>query len=138
MICFRLSTIDTSTHSLAPSIRLLIEETADVLERIGSTPGHRRGISVLYGRHLRDVIGRRGTHRRTPLGPALSPVGVDRDPLYQAPPIHFSAMSDDQIDRAVRDAGGDLGSSVAGLPGEGSGLDWLDWFDLDVHLKADS
>jgi hypothetical protein len=42
--------------SLAPSIRILIEETADVLERIGATPAHRRGMGALYGRHLREVV----------------------------------------------------------------------------------
>ena len=44
MISFRLSTMDTtSNRTLAPSIRILIEETADVLERIGTNPPHRKG-----------------------------------------------------------------------------------------------
>lgn len=48
-----------SRSSLAPSVRTLIEETAGVLERIGATPNHRNGASVLYGRFLRELI-RRG------------------------------------------------------------------------------
>ncbi|KAH8821251.1 hypothetical protein F5884DRAFT_767099 [Xylogone sp. PMI_703] len=42
--------------SLAPSIRILVEEAADVLERIGSSPTHRKGASALYGKHLREVL----------------------------------------------------------------------------------
>jgi len=44
MISFRLSTTDTNTTSnLAPSVRRLIDETAEVLIRIGRTPTHRKG-----------------------------------------------------------------------------------------------
>ncbi|CAI7661050.1 unnamed protein product [Penicillium pancosmium] len=49
-----------SQSSLAPSVRTLIEETAGVLERIGATPNHRNGASVLYGRFLRELIRRGG------------------------------------------------------------------------------
>jgi hypothetical protein len=47
-----------SRSSLAPSVRNLIEETAGVLERVGATPSHRNGSSVLYGRFLRELIRR--------------------------------------------------------------------------------
>ncbi|RFU26097.1 hypothetical protein B7463_g10243, partial [Scytalidium lignicola] len=42
--------------SLAPSIKILVEEAASVLERIGSSPAHRKGASALYGKHLREVL----------------------------------------------------------------------------------
>lgn len=47
-----------NNNRLAPSVLNLIKETADVLERIGATPSHRNGASVLYGRFMRDLVGR--------------------------------------------------------------------------------
>jgi hypothetical protein len=44
------------SQNLAPSVRHLIEETATILERIGSTPIHRNGSSVVYGRFLRVLV----------------------------------------------------------------------------------
>jgi hypothetical protein len=44
------------TGVLVPSIKVLVEETADVLERIGSVPAHRKGASAMYGRQLREVV----------------------------------------------------------------------------------
>ncbi|KAJ5767861.1 hypothetical protein N7533_000444 [Penicillium manginii] len=61
-----------SRSSLAPSVRTLIEETAGVLERIGATPNHRNGASVLYGRFLRELI------RRAPsLSQAQAQAGIE-------------------------------------------------------------
>lgn len=45
-------------NRLAPSVLNLITETADVLERIGATPRHRNGASVLYGRFLHELVAR--------------------------------------------------------------------------------
>ncbi|RYP12469.1 hypothetical protein DL765_007323 [Monosporascus sp. GIB2] len=57
--CFalRVSTVaDGRGSSLAPSIRTLIAETTDVLERIGSTPVQRKGLSVLFAAQLRSIL----------------------------------------------------------------------------------
>ena len=57
--CFalRVSTVaDGRGSSLAPSIRTLIAETTDVLERIGSTPVQRKGLSVLFAGQLRTIL----------------------------------------------------------------------------------
>jgi hypothetical protein len=57
--CFalRVSTVaDGRGSSLAPSIRTLILETTDVLERIGSTPVQRKGLSVLFAGQLRQIL----------------------------------------------------------------------------------
>ncbi len=57
--CFalRVSTVaDGRGSSLAPSIRTLIAETTDVLERIGSTPVQRKGLSVLFAAQLRTIL----------------------------------------------------------------------------------
>ncbi|KAM7190090.1 hypothetical protein V8F33_009677 [Rhypophila sp. PSN 637] len=56
--CFalRLSGHLSGNSNLAPSVRTLIEETAEVLERIGSTTKHRNGISTLYGKYLKNIV----------------------------------------------------------------------------------
>lgn len=132
MISFRLSTMDAaSNRGLAPSIRNLIEETADVLERIGTQPPHRKGTSTFYGRHLRQILNTINP-QRTP------PFRVEMQNPYQAPDsmqmMQFSAMSDDQIIRAINEAGDDLGNYVPNFQiDEKSGLDWLDCFNMDVN-----
>lgn len=57
--CFalRVSTVaDGHGSSLAPSIRALIAETIDVLDRIGSTPVQRKGLSCLFAGQLRRIL----------------------------------------------------------------------------------
>jgi hypothetical protein len=55
-VALKLSVSSRGKHNrLAPSVRNLIEETAAVLERIGSTPVHRNGASVLYGNYIREL-----------------------------------------------------------------------------------
>jgi hypothetical protein len=56
--CFalRLSSQFAGHPSLAQSVRGLIGETADVLERIGTLTRHRNGISALYGNYLRHIV----------------------------------------------------------------------------------
>jgi hypothetical protein len=132
MICFRLSTMgSTSNHRLAPSIRILIEETADVLERIGTIPLHRKGISAIYGRHLRNVIGTKDIQAVTM--PPQNRIVPKQPEGRVLEPIQFSAMSDDQIVQAINNAGGEFGNQSLGFQiDERSELDWLDWFNMDV------
>lgn len=56
--CFalRLSGQFAGNSNLAPSVRNLIEETAEVLERIGSKTEHRNGMSTLYGKYLKYIV----------------------------------------------------------------------------------
>lgn len=146
MICFRLNTLGAnSNHSLAPSIRILIEETADVLERIGTNPSHRKGISALYGRHLREVTGT-GARRQYTASEPNNTLAVGHNVMQpqtypnhsmsrpmDVQPVQFSAMSDDQITQAIRNAEDGLGTDLSSFQmDERSGLDWLDWFDMDV------
>lgn len=42
-----------SSNALAPSVRTLIEETADVLDKIGNITRHRNGMCALYAKYLR-------------------------------------------------------------------------------------
>ncbi|EPS26482.1 hypothetical protein PDE_01419 [Penicillium oxalicum 114-2] len=151
-----------SRSSLAPSVRTLIEEAAGVLERIGATPSHRNGASVLYGRFLRELI-RRGpplptsrphTENRPldlPQSSAPTVCLPEQGPLLTAPagmllpvsstgdlwsePMHFSAMSDNQIIDAVNRAGSAFGTSIPGVPVDDMlSWDWLDFATTEFSL----
>ena len=136
--------------SLAPSIKILIEETADVLERIGTIPSHRKGTSALFGRHLREVV-RNTTNSLSMQGGAgqSSIIATPQDPfmrpgqarnasnnnvssgLLSFEPLLFSAMSDDQIVEAINNAGDGLETWPNFQVDDNTGLDWLDWFTTD-------
>ncbi len=141
--------------SLAPSIKILIEETADVLERIGAVPSHRKGTSALFGRHLREVVRNMTGVTRAQGGQGGGGVAVAQDAfispersrqggsnsgargeispgLLSFEPLLFSAMSDDQIVQAINSAGDELETSLPNPQmDENTGLDWLDWFSID-------
>lgn len=154
---FYLSTMGSRGNmSLAPSIRRLIEESADVLERIGSNPPHRHGTAALYGRHLREVVGSssrrvsfaegRQQRQPQPTFPLVQNTQIQAPvQAYQNPPdlapiqmselLQFSAMSDDQINEAINNAGAELETHVPEFQmDDKAGLDWLDWFNLDVNM----
>ncbi|KAH7363769.1 hypothetical protein BKA65DRAFT_121581 [Rhexocercosporidium sp. MPI-PUGE-AT-0058] len=150
---FYLSTTgSTGNMSLAPSIRRLIEESADVLERIGSNPPHRNGTAALYGRHLREVIGISisGTEPRQGQGQTPYPVPqtaqhpmqayqnqVNLPPLEMSELLNFSSMSDDQINEAINIAGKELDMYIPNLQVEDqAALDWLDWFNMDINANG--
>lgn len=128
---------------LAPSVRSLIEETADVLERIGSTPRHRQGMSVFYGKYLREIV------RNAPAMPlatysskpsiafeaisqpqvasqgqtsmVLTPIHPTMTIQYQPSSmwnsnLQFSAMSDNEIIETVLRAGNDYDMPLSELP----------------------
>lgn len=139
-----------SNSSLAPSVRTLIEEVAGVLERIGTTPSHRNGASVLYGRFLRQLVRRipasldlqvqgdsRGaSHPETLPSTTLDEFGAISTTtqeefapsLLWSEPMQFSAMSDDQIIDAVNRAGTAFGASVPDVPLDDM-MSW-DWLDI--------
>ncbi|TVY93946.1 Satratoxin biosynthesis SC1 cluster transcription factor [Lachnellula willkommii] len=151
--CFAiyLSAKGNGTSGLATSIRVLIEESAGVLERIGGITPHRNGTSRLYGRHLREVV---GSELSRVDGPTLPPPQVTRPypvveqsaqlpphtqaQMYQrsveVPQMQFSAMSDDQINEAINNAGPELDMSLSNFQmDDRTGLDWLNWFNMDVN-----
>jgi hypothetical protein len=137
-----------SRSSLAPSVRHLIEETADVLERIGANPAHREGASVLYGRLLRELVRRTyvgsASQKHTESVPAesLQPSstlnGYCPIPSVTGPPmdsstlwpetLQFSAMSDHQIIDAVNRADSAFGMNIPDVPPDDL-MNW-DWFDF--------
>ncbi|KAE8336875.1 hypothetical protein BDV24DRAFT_154791 [Aspergillus arachidicola] len=145
-----LSVVPTDTRSsLAPSVRNLIEETAGVLERIGATPSHRNGASVLYGRYLRQLVRRGSENQSVPRMPteanlrspsafggcgALPPMSQPSfSPLFWSEPLQFSAMSDGQIIDAVNRAGITFGTGVPDVPLD----DLMSWDWLDIGNATD-
>jgi hypothetical protein len=141
--------------SLAPSIKILVEETADVLERIGTIPSHRKGTGALFGRHLREIVrnmassvgalGGSGQSNNDPLAqdtfisPGRPVAGNNNRTqneispgLLSFEPILFSAMSENQIMEAINNAEDELQVALPNIQiDENSGLDWLDWFSND-------
>lgn len=73
--CFalRLSTqisgATATSSALAPSVRTLIEETADMLGRIGNITRHRNGMCGLYAKYLRILVKKAATGNGA-VGPA--------------------------------------------------------------------
>ncbi|EXJ68202.1 uncharacterized protein A1O5_08817 [Cladophialophora psammophila CBS 110553] len=126
---------------VAPNAKALIEETTQVLERIGSSPRHRRGLSVLFARHIRRIMQSsvlsppEENHGLGP-GPSEQPHQQDRnaeyDPSQTAPmpapniplePYVFD-MTDDQILEAINNAS--TSQDLFQLD-ETMFFDWLDW-----------
>ena len=155
--CFalRLCGQDSSTSSLAPSIRKLVEETAGVLERIGAVTPHRNGMSSLYGKYLRYVVRKAssaGASARPepsmqpnfapPRPPNRSSFAVS-EPMVNQPSIgymvhpsyteqvQFSSMSDDQIAEALDRAGNDFDHGLNMYSWDDpAALEWLNWSNL--------
>lgn len=156
---FYLSTMGAAGNmSLAPSIRKLIEETAAVLERIGSNPTHRNGTSALYGRHLREVVDSSPSRlngsaqsrpqqttfsipQNLPIQPQMQSYQNQANfaPMQMSELLPFSAMSDNQINEAINNAGDELEMYLPNFQMADSRLDWLDsmdWFNMDVGMNG--
>ncbi|EHY56049.1 hypothetical protein HRR83_006572 [Exophiala dermatitidis] len=127
---------------LAPNARALIEETTQVLERIGSTPAHRKGLSVLFARHIRRMLQstalhldeenqayKTGSFERPPQQDANVEYNTTRnDPIQASDGAQASSyvfdMTDDQILEAINNASA---SQDLFQLDETMFLDWLDW-----------
>lgn len=66
-----------SNSVLAPSVRTLIEETADMMEKIGNITKHRQGMGRLYGRYLRLLVKKEASAVET-AGPSRHGQGTPR------------------------------------------------------------
>ncbi|KUI66459.1 Protein priB [Cytospora mali] len=67
----------SSSNMLAPSVRTLIEETADLLEKVGSITKHRNGMGRLYGKYLRLLVKKAASASEAP-GPSRHGHGTPR------------------------------------------------------------
>ncbi|KAI1299544.1 hypothetical protein F5Y03DRAFT_365696 [Xylaria venustula] len=158
--CFalRVSTVaDDRGSRLAPSIRALIAETIDVLDRIGSTPVQRRGLSCLFAGQLRQILKlalRSAETGRVPLSESNGI--VDPGPVYTNPAnnnaahlaatnnqlapqlqmptgdmssdyLLFSTMSNDQLNEAINNT--DVGLDALWEDFQFQQPSELDWMD---------
>lgn len=159
MICFaacvalNLSTpTPGANQNLVPSVRNLIEETATVLERVGSTPAHRNGASVIYGKYMRELVKQAPELPRHPppeprsyVPPASDPPGslfppatdlIDSSSQVQHSlgsswePLQFSAMSGNEVIETVMNVG-DFDSSLFDFPMQdaNNAFMWMDWMN---------
>ncbi|KAF4982839.1 hypothetical protein FZEAL_1631 [Fusarium zealandicum] len=148
--CFALtiSSYATGGSALAPSVRNLIDETATVLERVGRVTRHRNGLSVKYGKYLKQIVRRAATGDGitgpaprdmsaavpvTESAPIATPNGfLDQQALWPEP-LHFSAMSDDQIVQALNQPGNDFEPSFGGLSWDDmTNFEWLYWPEVGI------
>lgn len=126
---------------LPPNATALIEETTQVLERIGSTPRHRKGLSVLFARHIHRILQSSAvlnpeSEQDLPAGHAeqtrqhsqhneYRPSQQNASSIPNAPsePYVFD-MTDDQILEAINNAS--TSQDLFQLD-ETMFFDWLDW-----------
>lgn len=154
--CFALElsiTGDESRAGLAPSVILLINQTADALERIGSTPSHRKGASSLFAKQLRKILALArkdmpqfsqdvvpqdtqpnaqlfNVGRQAPHPPSNFHVGHldNSEALPTSDQMNFLGMTNDEIFDAVNNAGIGLETAWPDFRfDEGTNLEWLDW-----------
>ncbi|KIL86619.1 hypothetical protein FAVG1_09874 [Fusarium avenaceum] len=140
--CFALtlSSYATGESALAPSVRNLIDETATVLERIGKVTRHRNGLSIKYGKYLKQIVRRAATgdgisDPRMPTvneAPMTTPNFLEQQAMWSGA-MQFSAMSDDQIVQALNQPGNDFEPSFGGLSWDDMGnFDWLYWPEVGI------
>ena len=142
--CFALALGTTTLGNraiLAPNSRSLIEETTQVLERIGSTPRHRKGLSVLFARHIRRILQSsllQPTEENQANVAAVHEPMAQRDPNMDYTSTNATAMgmpnvpaepyvfdmTDDQILEAINNASA---SQELFQLDETMFMDWLDW-----------
>jgi hypothetical protein len=136
--CFALGLSTTSRGerpTMATNSRSLIEQTARILERIGTTPKHRNGTSALFGRHIRRIIRQSFPEEmpNQPVRPASSLTHQDpsqmsgttvQPALPDASQAYTFDMTDDQIIEAINNASA---SQELFQIDETMFLDWLEW-----------
>lgn len=136
---------------LAANAKKSIQEAADVLERIGSSPPHRKGASALFGKHIKRIMKQHTasietntaaereilSHSNTQFGNLDSGMAAAPYTLHsttdEAPQDFpgFDSMTDDQLLVAIQNAKDSIDSFNAGLrPEDGLFMDWLDWPNL--------
>lgn len=144
-LALRLSNTHPETNpAIAQSVRSLVQQTADVFERVGSTPPHRQGASILYALHLRAMVAR--YHPGSP--PPVTAKAVDtvpalirnwpqsNEPLTQAQHMAsqsqplFAQMTDLEFSEALKSVESELFASEANISADWwNNLDWLTWDD---------
>lgn len=106
--CFalRLSAQVSGNSNLAPSVRTLIEETADVLERIGHATQHRNGMPALYGKYLRYLVRKAASTDPEHVATSIhhrATIADLRHEITDTSPFHPSAHAISQVGFGVSD-----------------------------------
>jgi hypothetical protein len=127
---------------LPPNAKALIEETTQVLERIGSSPRHRKGLSVLFARHIRRIMQSalldQPEENHAPLTMSSDQIPQQAQKVEYGNTSHTNAapaptvppepyvfdMTDDQILEAINNAS--TSQDLFQLD-ETMFFDWLDW-----------
>lgn len=150
-LALRLSNTQPETNpSIAQSVRSLVHQTADVFERVGSSPSHRHGVSVLYAMHLRAMVNKYHTEPNQVMAVVNSAQQVPNNTQSNAPSANswhgggqaagyeqqalhqplFAEMSDVEFSEALKDVENELFASEADISAEWwNNLDWLTWDD---------
>ncbi|KAF7543098.1 hypothetical protein G7Z17_g11016 [Cylindrodendrum hubeiense] len=149
--CFALtlSAYATGGSGLAPSIRNLIKEAATVLERIGRVTKHRNGLSVLYGKYLKQIVKRAAIEQKAGAQAATS--NLSAAPITESTPLatpttfldnqalwsetlQFSTMSDNQIAQVLNQPGNNnFEPSFGGLSWDDmTNFEWLYWPEVGI------
>lgn len=128
---------------LAPHVKQSIRRAADVLERIGSFPLHRRGASAMFGKHLKRIMRQHtaamhdgdemgiqshndaGHHQLGPTTASYTLLPGNEQAQNTFP--GFESMTDDQLLDFIQKSNNDLNDSDPFSNGEGLFMDWLDW-----------
>jgi hypothetical protein len=122
-------------RAIATNARSLIEQTAKILERIGTIPKHRNGTSALFGRHIQRIMRLSYPEDNSHLSFRNSSKDLQRDSSQMAAPMTQPAlpdasqsytfdMTDDQIIEAINNASA---SQELFQIDESMFLDWLEW-----------
>ncbi|KAK8060568.1 hypothetical protein PG996_010498 [Apiospora saccharicola] len=149
--CFALHISTTAVagrdSTLAPSIRTLIAETTETLERIGSTPVQRKGLSCLFARQLQHILKlaarSSSDHSRHPELETSSSAATtvrQQDPPWiwrrrrlvggpNMPPdyLMFSTMSNNELDEVIINTDVGVETLWDDFQFHNSDLDWMDW-----------
>ncbi|KAJ5118495.1 hypothetical protein N7526_010132 [Penicillium atrosanguineum] len=149
------NTVIMISFAACSALSLSVIPGDSVLERIGATPSHRGGASVLYGKYLRELIRRgpampnkqlRSDARPVDIpDPVLPPTSLGDQSLATTQtlppgdiwtePMQFSSMSDNQIIDAVNRAGSAFGASIPDVPVDDMlSWDWLDFANTDFNF----
>lgn len=156
-LALKLSNTQPETNpAIAQSVRSLVHQTADVFERIGSTPAHRQGASVLYAKHLRAMVQRyhpeqvgtevvnSGPHTHFGKANPIQDDAMDEETMqktrhqeaHQAHAYHndqqpmFAAMSDVEFSEALKSVEMELFATEGVISADWwNNLDWLTWDD---------
>ncbi|KAL1850757.1 hypothetical protein Daus18300_012765 [Diaporthe australafricana] len=103
-----------SSSVLAPSVRTLIEETADMMEKIGNITKHRHGMGRLYGRYLRLLVKKEASAAET-AGPSRHGHGTPRPTAAYTESARQAAGSVAYSHQSNARAGSGAGMSQSGF-----------------------